>query len=104
MCGNLAYEKMEEKRTYNFRLLVRIITTPFPTLSCAARHILGLLGLLHEKKRENSHSISYPPYFVLSEKISFQVQRHTGFIAEKTETCRVQILNFVILQVLVQIF
>jgi hypothetical protein len=72
MCGNLAYEKMGEKRTYNFRLLVRIITTPFPTLSCAARHILGLLGLLHEKKRENSHSISYPPILFCLKRSAFR--------------------------------
>jgi hypothetical protein len=53
---------MGEKRTYNFKLLVQIITTPFPTLSYAARHILGLLQLLHEKREKKSHS--------------FQVQRN----------------------------
>jgi hypothetical protein len=45
---------MGEKRAYNFRLLVQIITTPFPTLSYGARHIMGLLELLHEK-REKIH-------------------------------------------------
>jgi hypothetical protein len=38
------------QKTYNFRFLVQIMTAPFPLFSYVARHILGLLGLLHEKK------------------------------------------------------
>jgi hypothetical protein len=48
----LSAGKMGERGTYNFRLLVRIITTPFPLLSCAAR-------LLTVKFRQPSHEFTF---------------------------------------------